>query len=189
MKKQFCVSGEWVIIFFLVFFGFAARLLPHPANFAPIGALALFGGMYLSKRLALILPLGAMFVSDVFIGFYDWRIMLSVYASFFLMGCIGLLVRRQKNIFTIGIGTLSGSLLFFLITNAAVWAFGTMYVPTLAGLKASYIAAIPFFRNSVLGDLFYTGVLVGGFEMVASLMQLKRIHHLKVNPSYFVLKI
>jgi len=173
MKKQFFSSGEWVMIPFLVLFGFATRLLPHPANFTPIGALALFGAMYLPKRFAVILPLGAMLVSDVFIGFYDWRIMLAVYASFCLMGCIGLLIRKRKTMLTVGIGTLSGSLLFFFITNAAVWAFGTMYAHTLAGLEASYIAAIPFFRNSALGDVCYVALLVGGFETVKSLVRLK----------------
>lgn len=148
----------------LIVFGSLVRLLPHPANFAPIGAIALFGGMYLPKRFAILMPLGAMYVSDMFIGFYNAKIMLAVYGSFILMGLIGFYIRKRKNISTIIGGTLAGSSLFFLITNAAVWAFGDMYPHTLAGLGTSYLAAIPFFRNSVLGDLFYTGMLVGGFE-------------------------
>jgi hypothetical protein len=121
--------------------------------------------MYLPKRLSIIAPLGALLVSDLFIGFYDMRIMLAVYVSFALMGFIGLWLRTHKAFFNTITGTLVGSLLFFLITNAAVWLFGTMYPHTFAGLMQSYVAAIPFFRNTIAGDLFYVGVLVGSFEL------------------------
>ncbi len=150
----------------LVILGIIARFLPHPANFAPIGAIALFGGLYLPKRWAIILPLLAMFISDIFIGFYAWQIMTSVYIGFVLMGLIGLVVRKNKKFHTVLGGTLLGSILFFLITNWAVWEFGTMYVHNFSGLIQSYIMALPFFRNSLLGDVFYVGVLVGGFELV-----------------------
>jgi len=155
-----------LLILILTTVGFAARLLPHPANFAPIGALALFGGLYLPRRWALILPLGVMFLSDLFIGFYAWQIMLSVYICFALVVGIGLLVRKNKKFRTVLGGTALGSVLFFLITNAAVWAFGTMYVHNLSGLIQSYAMALPFFRNSLLGDLFYTGVLIGTVEAI-----------------------
>lgn len=148
----------------LIFLGIIARFLPHPANFAPIGAIALFGAIYLPKKYALIVPLFAMFISDIFIGFYSWQIMLAVYSSFALMGVIGLLVRKNKKFHTVLDGTLLGSILFFLITNFAVWAFGTMYTHNFTGLIQSYTMAIPFFKNSLLGDLFYVGILVGGFE-------------------------
>lgn len=150
----------------LITLGIVARLLPHPANFAPIGAVALFGGMYLTKRYALILPLIAMFVSDIFIGFYTWQIMASVYVSFALAGLIGLWIRKNKKLSTIIGGTVLGSILFFLITNFAVWAFGVMYAHNFSGLVQSYIMAIPFFRNSLLGDLFYAGLLVGSYEAI-----------------------
>jgi len=144
-------------------------------NFTPVGAITLFGGIYLPKRFALFVPIGAMYVSDMFIGFYDAKIMLAVYGSFILTGIMGFSIRKRKNVATIIGGTLAGSLLFFLITNAAVWAFGDMYAHTLAGLEESYIAALPFFRNSALGDIFYTGMLVGSFEgMRYILVTLKR---------------
>ena len=92
--------------------------------------------------------------------------MLAVYFSFALMGVIGLYVRRHKNFARVVGGALLGSILFFLITNWAVWAFGAMYPLTLTGLLESYTMAIPFFRNSLLGDLFYVGILVGSMEVL-----------------------
>ena len=154
------------IIVLLIFLGFTARLFPHAPNFAPIGALALFSGLYLPRKWAFVLPLFIMFLSDLVIGFYNPAIMLSVYGSFVIIAGIGLLVKRKKQFSTVLLGTLSGSILFFLITNAAVWAFGTMYPHSTYGLLQSYTMAIPFFKNSLLGDLFYTGVLVGVVEVV-----------------------
>ncbi len=161
-----------LLIATLIIVGFAMRLLPHPANFAPIGALALFGGLYLPRKWALILPLGAMILSDAIIGFYSWPIMLAVYTSFALVVGIGLLVKKNKKFATILGGTILGSVLFYLITNAAVWGFGTMYAHDLSGLMQSYYMALPFFRNSLMGDLFYTGVFVGVAEGV--------IHYLNI---------
>jgi len=161
---------KYLPILLLIILGISCRFLPHPANFAPIGAIALFGALYLPKKWALILPIAAIFISDIFIGFYSLPIMLAVYASFALMGIIGLIVRKNKKFHTILGGTVLGSILFFLITNAGVWAFGTMYTHNLSGLFSSYYMALPFFRNSLLGDLFYVGVLVGGFEFVTLLL-------------------
>jgi hypothetical protein len=171
MKYKFT---KVIIPILLIALGFTSRLLPHPANFAPIGAIALFAGMYLPKKWAIVLPLAVMFVSDIFIGFYSWQIMLAVYASFALVSVIGLVVRNNnhassagKKILNVFNGTLLGSILFFLITNGAVWMFGTMYIHNLSGLMQSYISAIPFFRNSLFGDLFYVGLMVGGFEALS----------------------
>ena len=150
----------------LIALAIVARVLPHPANFAPIGAVALFGGIYLTRRYAVVLPLIAMVISDFFIGFYTWQIMASVYISFALTGLIGLWVSKNKKLSTVVGGTVLGSILFFLITNFSVWVFGTMYAHDFSGLAQSYIMAIPFFRNSLLGDLFYVGLLVGTYEAI-----------------------
>lgn len=155
-----------LVALLLISLGLVARLLPHPPNFAPIAAIALFAGIYLSGRWVLILPVAAMFVSDIFIGFYNPKIMIAVYICFALTAVIGLLVKKNKKFSTILGGTLLGSILFFLITNAAVWAFGTMYPHNLTGLFESYTMAMPFFRNSLLGDLFFVGILVGSMESV-----------------------
>jgi len=157
---------KYLPIYLLILLGIICRFLPHPANFAPIVAIAIFGALYLPKKWSVILPLAAMFASDIFIGFYTWQIMLSVYFSFILIAGIGLLVRKNKKFHTILGGTLLGSVIFFLLTNFAVWAFGTMYLHNLSGLIQSYYMALPFFRNSLLGDIFYTAILVGGYEFI-----------------------
>ncbi|MBI2436321.1 MAG: hypothetical protein HYV41_01065 [Candidatus Magasanikbacteria bacterium] len=165
-----------LLIATLIIFGLSMRLLPHPANFTPIGALALFGSLYLPRRWALIVPLGALLLSDAIIGFYSSKIMISVYLSFALVGFIGLWVREHKSFTTVFGGTVLGSIFFFLITNTAVWAFGTMYTLDFSGLMQSYYMALPFFRNSLLGDLFYTAVLVGVVEMVMWRRRLRVAH-------------
>lgn len=151
--------------YIMVLFGVVARLLPHPANFVPITAMALFGGMYFNKRFGMLVPLLAIFVSDIFIGFYGVG-MVFVYGSFLLVGIIGNYLRANKSFKNVLGGTLLGSFLFYIITNYGVWLTSSMYPPTFAGLMQSYYMAIPFFRNSLLGDMFYTGVLVGGYELL-----------------------
>ena len=139
------------------------RLLPHPANFAPITAMALFGGVYLNKKIALLIPLLAMFLSDIFLGFHDT--MPFVYVSFLLVGLIGLWLKNHQKWNYIFAGTLLSSILFFLITNFGVWSTGTMYPKTFSGLFESYLMGIPFFRPTLLGDLFYTGLFFGSYEL------------------------
>jgi hypothetical protein len=160
------------IIIPLILIGLAVsfRLLPHPWNFTPIAAVALFSGVYLGKRYALFVPLLAMFLSDIFLGFYDLKLMLAVYGSFALVGLIGLAIRRRKNPATVLGGSLAASTLFFLITNFAVWQFSFWYEKSLSGLFQCYALALPFFRSALLGDLFYTGVLFGAYEMVLLLL-------------------
>jgi hypothetical protein len=142
-----------------------SRLVPHPPNFAPIGALALFGGaQFADRRAAFLVPLAAMLLSDLFIGFYGH--MEAVYGSFALIVCMGLWLRRRRSPWCIASACFSASLLFFLMTNFSVWAFNTDYPKSLAGLMACYIAAIPFFGNTLLGDGFYVLVLFGGFALL-----------------------
>lgn len=153
----------------LVILGATARLLPHPANFAPLGAIAIFSGLFLPRKLAFWLPVAALLISDVFIGFYMWEVMVTVYASILLTTFVATKI-QAKFAPVVGL-TLASAIFFFLTTNAAVWAFGTMYTHTLAGLGESYIKALPFFRNSLLSDLFYTGVLVGSYQAVRALLK------------------
>lgn len=147
------------------------RLVPHPANFAPIAAMALFGGVYLNKKYALIVPMLAMFVSDLFLGFHNT--MVFVYVSFLLTGAIGLWLRKHKNTQNIIISSFASSIIFFLITNFGVWLAGNLYPMTITGLVECYILAIPFFRNTILGDLVYTGVFFGGYELILRTLNLK----------------
>lgn len=159
MKKF--VTPEIILGIVLVILGASARLLPHPANFAPLGAIAIFSGLFLPRKLALWLPLVALFISDLFIGFYLWEVMATVYVSMMLTTFIA--TKIQPKFAPITGLTLAGAIFFFLTTNAAVWAFGTMYTHNFAGLMQSYTMALPFFRNSLMGDLFFTGILVGSY--------------------------
>ena len=151
----------------LLLFGSIARFVPHPANFAPIGALGIFAGLYAKNwKQAISLPLVARLVSDALIGFFTPGVMVAVYLSTLAGAVLGMLARRNKTTITIVGATVIGSVIFFIITNAAVWLFDGFYPLNLPGLFQSYIMALPFFRNSLLADLFYTGVLVGGYELV-----------------------
>ncbi len=154
------------MVWFFIIAGILLRLVPHPPNFAPIAALALFGGCYLNKKYALVVPLAAMLFSDIFLGFAEFWVMFSVYLSFVLIGFLGLWLKKHKNpTNTVGV-TLSGSLLFFILTNFAVWAATGWYSKTFHGLIQSYWMAIPFFKNTILGDLFYVGVMFGLYELI-----------------------
>ena len=147
----------------------AMRLLPHPPNFSPIAAMALFSGAYLSQRgLALVAPLAALLISDILLGFHG--LMWLVYGSVALVVCLGWLLQSKRSPARITIAALSGSVLFYLLTNFGVWAFGDMYPKTLSGLAACYVAALPFFQNSLAGDLFFTALLFGGWAMAERLM-------------------
>jgi hypothetical protein len=159
--------------FFFIFMGAIIRILSHwhylstPPNFAPIAAMALFGGVYLGKKYALIIPLLAMLAADIFIGFYNPWIMLSVYGSFFLIGLIGLWLKNHKTLPNVVGSTLFGSIIFFLITNFSVWAVpNSMYIHNLQGLVESYIMGLPFLRYTLMGDIFYVGVMFGLMEVV-----------------------
>ena len=144
-----------------------SQYIPHWANFTPIAAIALFGSVYLNKKYALILPILAMFISDLFIGFYNPWVMASVYASFLLIALAGLWLRKHKNLGNILGASLMGSIAFFIITNFAVWAIPySIYPHTLQGLLNSYTMGLPFFRNTLLGDLFYTTLFFGVYELV-----------------------
>ncbi|OGY22704.1 MAG: hypothetical protein A2126_03860 [Candidatus Woykebacteria bacterium GWB1_45_5] len=149
----------------IIFVAATLRLIPHPPNFAPIAAMALFGGSYLDRSYALLIPIIALFLSDLIIGFYSPLVMISVYSSFILAGLIGLWLKKRKSPRTVVLAATASSVLFFLITNFAVW-LGGWYPRSLAGLMESYTLALPFFRNTILGDLFYTGVFFSGYELV-----------------------
>jgi hypothetical protein len=142
----------------------AARLIPHPPNFTPIGAMALFGGAFLQdKRAAFAVPLVAMFLSDLLLGYGMHALVPFVYGSFALIVCLGLLIRHRRSPFTIGGAALAGSVLFFVLTNFGVWLVGDLYPRTVEGLITCFVAGIPFFGNTLAGDAFYAATLFGGF--------------------------
>jgi hypothetical protein len=153
-----------------IFAAAAMRLLPHPPNFSPIAAMALFSGAYLPKRvLAFAAPFGALLLSDVLLGgFYPG--MNFVYLSFGLTVLIGWAISRRKTVLTIGGAALASSILFFVLTNFGMWLFSGFYPLTWEGLVACYVAATPFFQNTLAGDLFFTALLFGGFALAERLV-------------------
>jgi len=142
----------------------ALRLVPHPPNFTPIGAMALFSGAYLGRRaLAFAAPLGALLLSDLVLGFYHG--MATVYSATALVVLIGWFALRRVSPMRVGVAALASSTLFFIITNFGMWLFSGFYPLTPAGLEACYIAAVPFFQNTLAGDLFYATLLFGGLKV------------------------
>lgn len=171
---------KYLPIYCLLILGILARFLPHLANFTPVAAIAIFGGIYLPKRWSILAPLTIMLISDIFIGFYSLPIMASVYLGFVASGLVGLYIRKHKSFGTTLGGTVLSSLFFFLLTNAAVWAFGSMYTRDLSGLAQSYYMALPFFKNSLAGDLFFVSALVGGYEFITNWQKIKKMQTEKI---------
>jgi len=140
------------------------RLVPHPPNFSPIDAMALFSGAYVGRRaLAFVAPLAALLLSDVVLGFYHG--MATVYATVALIVVLGWALSSRRTPLRIGAAAIASSVIFFVTTNFGMWLFSGFYPVTYAGLVACYTAAIPFFQNTVAGDLFYTVLLFGGFAL------------------------
>lgn len=153
----------------MVLLGAGARLLPHPWNFTPLLAIGLFAGNKAQKAsTGIFVTLGALVLSDAVMGFYSgfWYI----YAAMLVPVLLGRLVRDR------GVGALAGvavasSLSFFIITNFMVWATSQWYPHTAAGLLACYAAALPFYQNQALGDVFYTVGIFGGYAVLNRLFQ------------------
>jgi hypothetical protein len=164
MKKIFTPSS--LIIIALVIIAVVARFLPHPNNFTPVAAIAIFAGAYSSKKyFAITLPIIAMLSTDAFLGFYPE--MWGVYAALILSVVIGFALRKKVTVLGVIGASLTSSIVFFAISNFAVWAGGLCGYPhTVEGLTTCYTMAIPFFRNEVLGTLVYSGLLFGIYEAI-----------------------
>ena len=169
------LKPRFLVLAFMILAAAASRLIPHPPNMTSLTAVALFGGAYLSdRRLAFLVPLTALFVSDLVLGFYHH--MEVVYLSFALIVAIGLWLQKHRTALPIAGAALVSSVLFFVLTNFGVWLFDAFYPKTVEGLIACYVAAIPFFQNTLIGDLFHTAVLFGGFAISERLLPALRDH-------------
>jgi hypothetical protein len=159
------------------------RIAPHPWNFTPIGAMALFSGaMFRDRRVALLFPLMALLAGDFLTGMH--RLIPVVYASFLLEVLIGTWLGQRHSVPRIGVAVVFGALEFFLITNFAIWKVFDTYPHTLVGLGACYLAGLPLFVNTLAGDAFYAAVLFGSFAFVQRLQPTLRepISHAAVRP-------
>lgn len=172
-KRLFIVAG-------IILVAALTRLIPHPLNVAPLGAISLFGATYLSdKKFAFILPMLAMFITDLFINnimyasYYGSFTLFTpgfiwIYGSIAAIVVIGVLLLKKVSIPRVIASSLLSSILFYLISNFGVWLSDPDYPITTAGLILCYEMAIPFFKNTVLGDFAYSAILFGGFEFAIS---------------------
>lgn len=168
MRKIF--NGRFWLALILVVAGVVLRVVPHPWNFAPIGAIALFGGARFDRRcFAIGIPLLTMLIGDAFVGFHS--LMPVIYATYALIAVIGMFLRDCATIPAIGAGALLSSTIFYLTTNFAVWATGTTYAKSAAGLLACYIAAIPYFGNTLASDAVYSAIFFGAFALAGRRLQ------------------
>ncbi len=148
----------------LILLAAVLRIAPHPWNFTPVGAMALFSGAALKdRRLAFLFPLLALFAGDIFIGFYG--IIPIIYVSFLINVAIGLWLRDRRTVARISLATLVGAIQFFLVSNFAVWQFMGAYPHNSSGFLTCYIAAIPLFWNTLAGDALYAALLFGGYAL------------------------
>jgi hypothetical protein len=162
-----------MLIVGMILFAAIMRIVPHPWNLAPVGAMALFSGAVIRNRvMAFVFPLLAMLAGDFFVGFHI--LMPVVYASFLISTAIGFWVRERRSAVRVGGAVLLGAIQFFLITNFGVWMFSNFYPKTLAGLMACYAAGVPFFWNTVAGDICYSALLFGGLFLAERLVPVFR---------------
>jgi hypothetical protein len=153
------------------------RLLPHPYNFTAIGALALFGGAHFSGRnLAWMIPFTALFLSDVILNTLVYHSSFSwhssgTYVAFAMIYLIGKILGTNNTLKSVFAGSLAASLVFFLITNLICWQSMAVYTKDMAGLLACFTAALPFFWNTLAGDLTYAAIMFGAYNI--SVRQLK----------------
>jgi hypothetical protein len=170
--------------------GALMRFIPHPINFAPIGAMALFGGMTIrDKKYGLLLPIAALFISDLLFefftatpGFYG-GVQYFVYGAILLITYLASFVKKAT-VGNIVLACVWSALLFFVLSNFGVWASGTFYPKTWSGLVACYTAAIPFYSqdffgnmalNTLWSNLFFSGILFGAFALVKQVIPARNI--------------
>jgi hypothetical protein len=164
---------RFMLALLLVGFGVVCRVAPHPWNFAPIGAIALFGGAtFTDRRAAFLVPLAAMFAGDtlleLFTGHGYHSLMPVLYATYALIALLGMSLREHRQSpLHIGGASIIGATIFFVISNAAVWTISTIYPKTAAGLAACYVAGLPYFGRTIASDLLFSAILFGSYGLAA----------------------
>ena len=170
LGAQRAVSTDLFAVVFLVGIDVVARILPHAPDFTPVAATALFAASVLRVRaLSILVPVAGMWLGDLLLGFYDFRVMAVVYATLALpalAACLSSRLRRPDMIVPL---LLSTSLTFFLVTNFAVWALSPLYAANTSGLVKCYVAALPFLQNMIAGDLCWALVLFGAYWLLQAM--------------------
>jgi hypothetical protein len=150
-----------MLAYLLILFGFSLRFLPLGHNMAPIAAIALFSGAYLDRRIAPWVPLVIMVVTDIVLGLHD--MVFFTWGAFILVGFMGMVLKKQKTPLSIFLMTVGGSLVFFAVSNFGVWL--RWYPLTFEGFVNCYVMALPFLRNTMAGNLVFSAVLFGSYEL------------------------
>ena len=156
----------------LIIIGILLRFAPHAPNFTPVAAIALFGGAYLNKKYALIVPLLLMAISDLAIGLHD--VVLFTWGSFILITLLGFWIKKHKTVAGILSMSLVSSVLFYIVSNFGVWLMG-WYPHNLKGLISCYVMALPFLRNFTLATLSYAAIFFGLYELIAYAVKDKKL--------------
>lgn len=169
------------MIYLVILLAIAARFIPHMPNVAPVTALAIFAAAYLPKQQAIAIPLAIRFISDIFLGFFSWPLMVAVYASHLVGVLFGLWIKNSGEAtgsgatdkwFKIIASSLGASIIFFLVTNFAFF-YGN-YAHNASGIIASYVSGLPFFRGTVLGDLGYCALLFGAYDLARAFIKVRQ---------------
>lgn len=169
-----------MMIYLVILLAIVARFVPHMPNAAPVTALAIFGAAYLPKKQAIAIPLAVRFISDIFLGFFSWPLMVAVYASHLVGVLFGFWIKKSENHRWVKIvsSSLGASIIFFLVTNFAF--LYKDYPHNIAGIISAYTNGLPFFRGTLLGDLGYTVALFGSYALAQSFSNSKRLAEAKV---------
>ena len=169
-----------VILAVLIALGVAGRLLPHPPNFTPMAAIALFAGFIFIKRyMAVVAVISTMLLCDYFafgslsVSWFGSKSMFVVYLALLFPIVFKNFLQKKIGVLRIFGAALASSSVFFLATNFAVWAFSPMYEKTFEGLVLCYTMAIPFFQNTVAGDLIWSGVIFGAYFVLRNYSNLQ----------------
>ena len=159
------MKNKTLIILLIILIGAFSRIIPHPPNFTAIGAISILGGLYFNnKNLAFLTPITAMFLSDIILGYTP---IISVYIAFLMIIPLGIKIRENLTYSSIFKMSIYASILFFVITNFTSWLYNPIYPQNLSGLIMSYTAGIPFFANTLLGNLFFCFSLFGLYEVIS----------------------
>ena len=174
-KKQPAITNiEWIVLAIFVVLGVAGRFWIETPNFKPVAAFALFGGFYFRRPcLAVVGMVFVMGVSDLMQGIYPWQLMACVYFSLAVSVLLGITIRNRLGNSGLSVSHWAGflgasltmSTIFYLLTNGACWLLGGWYPLTMAGLTECYLAGLPFYRWTLVGDLFFTTLTVGCFSL------------------------
>ena len=159
------MKNRHILIVIIILIGAFSRIIPHPPNFTAIGAISVLGGVYFGKNyLAFLVPIISMLISDFVLGF---NMALSVYLSFLIMIPLGIGIKNKLSKLSVIKTSIYASVVFFLITNFSVWIFSTVYPNNIYGLLICYYAGIPFFFNTLLGNIFFSFSLFGIYEIIS----------------------